>query len=93
VGGHWTLNPVKKMTVTAAYTALFAPEDTPTRTGSPALFSGDGNFRGHSTQGVIKHQFNKRLSGHLWCEFIWQGDYYAQRDLMSFLRGEIMFSF
>jgi hypothetical protein len=57
------------------------------------LFSEKGNFRGHFLQTVLKHQFNKHVSGHLWAEFIWQGDYYAQRDLMTFLRAEMLFTF
>jgi hypothetical protein len=94
-GPGWTCSPMKGMTFSAAYNALFAPEDTPTRRVPPAagLFSNDGNFRGHYLQTVLKHQFNKNWSAHLWAEFVWEGDYYAQRDTMMFLRPEIMFTF
>jgi hypothetical protein len=57
------------------------------------LFSDSGNFRGHYLQAILKHQFNKNVSAHLWGEWIWEGSYYAQRDLMTFLRGEVMFTF
>jgi len=93
IGATWSLTPIKDTTLSATYNALFAPEEVPTRTLNAALFSEKGNFRGHFLQTVLKHQFNKHVSGHLWAEFIWQGDYYAQRDLMTFLRAEMLFTF
>ena len=93
IGPTWSFVPLKGMTLSATYNALFAPVDSPTRAINPALFSNDGNFRGHYLQALVKHQFNKYLCGHVWGEFLWEGDYYAQRDLMTFLRAEIMFSF
>lgn len=95
LGASWSFNPMKGMTVSAMYNALFAPQEVPTRRIAPAAtsFSYDGNFRGHYLQGVLKHQFNKQLSAHLWAEFVWEGDYYNQRDTMVFLRPEIMFTF
>lgn len=93
VGGGYTLVPMKNMTLGAYYNALFAPEEVPTRTVNAALFSQNGNFRGHYMQAVLQHTFSKHLKGHLWAELLWQGDYYSQRDLMSFLRAEISLSF
>ncbi len=93
IGPTWSLNPMKGMTVSAAYNAMFAPEETPTRAVNAALFSKDGNFRGHYLQANLKHQFNKHWTTHLWAEFVWEGDYYAQQDLMTFLRAEVMFTF
>ena len=93
VGPSWSCTPVKDTTFSATYNALFAPESTPTREASATLFSHSGNFRGHYLQTVLKHQFNKHISGHLWGECIWMGDYYAHRDLMSFLRAEVLFTF
>jgi hypothetical protein len=97
-GFGWSLNPIQNMTFSAAYNAWFAPEEMPTRatsvpgaTASP--FSGSGDFRGHYLQAVLRHQFSKRLSAHLWSELIWPGDFYARRDMMSFLRAEVMFAF
>ncbi|HUI08280.1 MAG TPA: alginate export family protein [Verrucomicrobiae bacterium] len=95
-GPSWTCNPTKGLTASVTYNALFAPEDTPTRTpsaGADAEFSKDGRFRGHYLQAVLKHQFNKNVSAHLWGEWIWEGDYYSHRDVLSFLRAEVMFSF
>jgi Alginate export len=93
VGPSWTCNPTKELALGLMYNALFAPEETPSRTVAPTLFSDNGNFRGHYLQAVAKYQFTKNFSGHLWGEWIWEGDYYAQRDLMSFLRAEVMFTF
>jgi len=92
-GPAWSLSPMKNMTLSATYNLMFAPESVPTRTVAPGRFSNDGNFRGHYVQAILKHQFNKHLSGHLWGEFVWEGDYYAQRDLMTFVRAEVMFTF
>jgi hypothetical protein len=92
-GPMWSFNPRKGMTFSAMYNALFAPQEVPTRALSGALFSQDGNFRGHYLQTVLKHQFSKHVSAHLWAEFIWQGDYYTSRDLLTFIRPEIMFTF
>jgi hypothetical protein len=89
IGPSWSMAPVKGMSLSVMYNALFAPQDTPTRAMNRALFSRDGNFRGHYLQTVLKHTFNKHLNAHLWAEFVWEGDYYAQRDMMSFLRGEV----
>ncbi len=91
-GPGWTVSPMKGMSFSAAYNAMFAPEETPTRALAPR-FSNTGNFRGHYLQTTLKHQFNKHWQAHLWGEFVWQGDYYAQTDLMSFLRAEVMFTF
>jgi len=95
IGGSWSFSPIKNMTFSATYNALFAPEEIPTRRIAPAagLYSQNGNFRGHFLQTVLKHKFNDHVSAHLWGECIWQGDYYAQRDLMTFLRAEIMLTF
>ncbi len=50
-------------------------------------------FRGHYLQCALQHTFTKHMKGQLWAEFVWQGDYYSQDDLMTFLRAEVSFSF
>jgi hypothetical protein len=94
-GPAWTLNPIKNMTCSLSYNALFAPEDTPTRRlgAAAGLFSYDDHFRGHYLQAVLKHKFNDHISAHLWAEGVWMGGYYSNRDLMSFLRAELLFTF
>lgn len=91
-GPSWTVNPMKGMSFSAVYNAMFAPEEVPTRAVAPR-FSNDGDFRGHYLQTVLKYQFNKHWQAHLWAEFVWEGDFYAQRDRMAFIRPEIMFTF
>jgi hypothetical protein len=92
-GPQWSLTLAKGLTFSAAYNPLFAPQDTATRALNPGAFSGDGNFRGHYTQAVLKYQFNKHLNAHLWGEGVWQGNYYDNHDFMSFVRAEIMLTF
>jgi hypothetical protein len=93
IGPAWTFTPVKGTTVNLAYNALFAPEATPTRAAAPALFSGRGHFRGDHVQLWVKRQFNKHLSGHLWAECVWQGDFYTHREMLTFLRAELAVGF
>ena len=92
-GPNWTVTPCRNTTWSTTYNALFSPVDTPTRQQNVTLFTDNGNFRGHYLQTVLKHKFNEHVSAHLWAEFVWMGDYYQQRDLMSFLRGEVLFTF
>jgi len=105
-GPTWTLTPMKNLDFAANYFALFADQSVPTRdlneTLLPALthgsgllgpFSGNGTFRGHYLQTTLKYKFNKHLSGHLWAEFMFPGDFYATHDMISFLRAEMMFTF
>lgn len=92
-GGGWTFSPQKNTQLGLYYNALFAPQEVPTRTINAALFSQEGNFRGHYLQAVLNHTFSKHAKGHLWAEFIWQDDFYTSRDLLTFLRAEMMFTF
>jgi len=94
-GPGWTISPTKKLDFTANYYALFADQDVPTRAsaGNLPLFSQTGSFRGHYLQTVLKYKYNAHLSGHLWAEFVFPGDFYTYHDTMSFLRGEINLTF
>jgi hypothetical protein len=105
VGPVWTFNPTKKAEMSLGYYALFSPESVATR-GSSTLFgnvrTGDkfeDHFRGHFATAVLKYQFNKYLSGHLWSEFLFPGEYYKSTGsaewnrMMTFLRAELTFSF
>jgi hypothetical protein len=92
-GPTWSLFPVKNLEFSASYYALFAIEDIPTREASSTLFTNDGQFRGHFIQAFLKYKFSQHLSAHLWSEFLFPGDYYVNKDLMTFLRAEVMFTF
>jgi hypothetical protein len=105
-GPTWSVDPIKDMNFSLTYNALFAVQDVPTRdldeTLLPALagglttlgpYSGAGDFRGHYLQAVLKYKFNSHVSGHLWSEFLFPGDFYAGNQVENFLRAEIMFTF
>ena len=94
VGPGWSITPVKDLDFSAAYYALFAPESVPTRgAGGTTLFSHDGNFRGSFIQSVLKYKFNAHVTGHLWGECLFPGDYYMNKDPIPFLRAEVAFTF
>ena len=93
VGPGWSITPMKNLDFSAAYYALFAPESVPTRGASATLFSGNDNFRGHFIQSVLKYKFNSHVSGHLWGECLFPGDFYTHQDPMPFLRAEVAFTF
>ena len=94
-GPNWTVTPANNTTFSLTYNALFAPQAVPTRAVNIPVtqFSNDGHFRGHYVQAVLKHKFSKYISAHLWAEAVSQGDYYARRDLMTFVRAETVFAF
>ena len=93
-GPGWNVTPLKDLDFSAAYYALFAPEASPTRgAGNNTLFSRDDNFRGHFIQSVLKYKFNEYVSGHLWGECLFPGDYYVTKDPISFLRVEVVIKF
>jgi hypothetical protein len=91
-GPTWTINPTKKLEFNASYYALWAPEEVPTR-GGAGLFSNSGHFRGHFAQAILKYKFSRHVSGHLWSEFLFPGNYYVSKTVMDFLRAEVMFTF
>jgi hypothetical protein len=104
-GPTWSVDPMKNMNFSLSDFVLFADQDVPTRDlnetfvpsiGGPATqgpFTLTGNYRGDYLQAVLKYKFTKHLSGHLWAECLFPGDFYVSRDLMSFLRAEIMYTF
>jgi hypothetical protein len=93
VGPNWNITPLKGLNFNLMYNALFAPESIPTRTLAATQFNNKGNFRGHYVQGILKYQWNKYVSTQIKGELLCEGDYYAHRDLMSFLRTELNLTF
>jgi len=92
-GPSWSVDPIKNMNFSLSYNALYADQDVPTQATVPTAFTGTGDFRGHYLQAVLKYKFNSHLSGHLWSEFLFPGDFYASRGMMDFLRAELMYTF
>jgi hypothetical protein len=92
-GPTWSLNPLKNMTFSTSYYALFSEQEGATRAVAPGLFTQSGNFRGHFVQGVLKYTFSKHVNAHLWGELLFPGDYYVARTAIPFARAEVMFTF
>jgi len=92
-GPGWTLNPTKKMDISAYYNLLWADETIPTLAGANPNFSRNGHFRGHYLQAILKYKFCKNASGHLWAEFLWPGDFYTFQERSTFLRAEVLLTF
>lgn len=94
-GPGWSIAPCSKSEFIANYYALFADQSTPTSASNANLpqFSQNGNFRGHMLQAILKYKFNARITGHLWSEFVFPGDFYAHQEMMTFLRAELMVTF
>jgi hypothetical protein len=44
-------------------------------------------------QGILKYQWNKYVTAQVKGEVLFEGDYYSHRDVMSFLRTELNFTF
>ena len=93
IGPTWNFVPVKGTTFSLMYNAMYALQKTPSRTVAPTLFSNAGFFRGHYVQAILKQQFNKYISGHLWAEWVKQGEFYTRADQLTFFRAEILFTF
>jgi len=87
-GPGWSFDPVKNLNIIAEYAALFAPESM-----APNATFGSGNFRGHYAWATMTYKFCDHLKAHLWAEFLFPGDYYAQKNMASFLRAELHFTF
>lgn len=92
-GPTYTVTPLKDLDFSASYYALWGIAEIPTREASPTLFSHDGNFRGHFLQGILKYKFSAHVNGHLWSELLFPNDYYANHQLISWVRAELMFTF
>jgi hypothetical protein len=90
-GPTWSISPTKQMTFSASYYALFSDQDVATR-GAAGTFTESGNFRGHFAQAVLKYTFSKHVSGHLWGELLFPGDYYQYTTVIPFVRAEVTFS-
>ncbi len=100
LGPGWSFSPTRKLGFSFNYNALFANQDVATRQNIPANpttgetpFSNTGSFRGHYLQAILRYQFSRHMSGHLWSEFVFPGNFYSSSQMMTFLRAELMFTF
>lgn len=92
-GVQWAVSPTATTSITTLYCALFAPQEVPTRSTNNARFSRDGNFRGHQVQIVAKQKITKELSALVMAEAAFLGDFYTQRDTITFVRAELLYTF
>jgi hypothetical protein len=96
LGPTYSIDPIKDLNFTVSYYALIAPQEVATRGAVPPsgpLFSNDGNFRGHFVSAILKYKFSRHMTGHLWSEFLFPGNYYVHQDMIPFLRAELFFTF
>jgi hypothetical protein len=93
LGPGYSINPTKRMNFSFNYNALFANQSVPTRESVPTAFTQTGNFRGHYLQAILRYKFSEHMSAHLWSEFVFMGDYYVSKQMMTFLRAEVLFTF
>jgi hypothetical protein len=99
LGPGWSFSPTKKMDCSLNYNVLFANQDVPTRQNiapNPVTgltpFTDTGNFRGQYLQAILRYKFSAHMSGHLWSEFVFPGDFYQSTQVMTFLRAELLFT-
>ncbi len=87
----WSAKPTGRLQLQADYMPMFAIENPRP---NPDMFSEDGKFRGQLIQAIARYKFTEHLSGHLWAELFFPGDYYQpdHRDTATFFRAELMFS-
>lgn len=90
VGPLWESAPIQKMSLTAAYYALFADQNTYT---GPAY--GDGLYRGSLFEAYFRYRFNRYTACQLGAEYFIPGDYYSdsRQDNAIFLRAELTLTF
>jgi hypothetical protein len=96
VGPGYSITPIKNLTYTIDYFALFADQsynNSSATASNASLFNKGGNFRGHFLQTILKYKFNQHLSGHLWGELLFPGDYYTSRQENAFFRAEILLTY
>ncbi len=88
----WSISPVKNIEFLETYSPIFANENT---LAGKSGYSNDGMFRGHLLSSVLKFNITKNLTGHLWAEFFFPGDYYSpdRREMATFFRTQLYYQF
>jgi hypothetical protein len=97
VGPGWSCKPVKKAELIADFNWLFA--DTKVKTSG--FFSPEGKSRGQLLTAKLLVKYNAHVTGHVWGELLFPGDFYAagvagdptqlaRRDAAKFLRAELL---
>jgi hypothetical protein len=84
----WTTKPCDKITLGADYHVLFANHNT---YASSAGYTDEGDIKGNLLTGKLTYQFTKHISGHIWAELFFPGNYYdkTRNDVAGFFRYEL----
>lgn len=92
LGAGWSCRPGKKLEFLADCHALWGNENPYRGRGGCSI---SGRFCGLLATEVLKFTVNDSLSGRLWAELFWVGDFYAEAkgDLATFLRVQMIFKF
>jgi len=96
----WDADPTEKIHLCNEYNLLWAAENAG---GNPIAggiapnggHSGSGKFRGQLLATKLIYKFTPHLSGHLWGEYFFPGNFYTddRNDPAVFLRYELMLTF
>ncbi|MGA2496862.1 MAG: alginate export family protein [Tepidisphaeraceae bacterium] len=88
----WDIDPIKPITISARYNALFAPEPGPSA--ANPMFDGTGHFRGHLFTAELDWKLNRHVSADVACEEFLPGNYYNDdnHDAATYFRVEMTFT-
>ena len=96
----WDLDPTEKIHLCNEYNLLWADENAG---GNPLAggiapnggFSSGGKFRGQLLATKLIYKFTPHISGHLWGEYFFPGNFYTddRNDTAAFLRYELVLTF
>ena len=92
-GPLWSVTPLKPLTVSLEYNALWALENN--RSPTSGFFRADGSFRGHLVRNIVRYKINRHLTATSLAELYEPGDYYsvARQDTALFWRLELTFAY
>jgi hypothetical protein len=92
-GPGWSVAPIKPVSVSLDYNALWAMENN--RGTASGLFRSSGNFRGHLVRSMVKYNINPHLTATTLCEVLKPGNYYGptKQGAAIFWRVELLFVF
>jgi hypothetical protein len=84
----WSDKPCDNITLGFDYNVLFANHNP---LAGHAGFSDDGDLKGHLLTGKLTYQFTKHISGHLWAEVFFPGNYFGpdRNSVEGFFRYEL----
>jgi hypothetical protein len=87
----WDVDPVKSISFSLTYHALFALENGPS---ANPMFDNSGNFRGHLFTAMLKYTMNRHFNAHALVEEFLPGNFYSDdyNDNATYFRVELTFT-